>query len=224
MTTSGTYSFSLDAAEIMAEAWERCGKDAATLEGAQARSARRSLNLMFVDWSARAGSGTLWAVERQTLALVAGTVSYTLPVGTVDVVEANISDGSTETVLTPLTRDQYAAIPVKTTQARPSQFWVERITPLPVLHLYAAPDQACTLIYYRIRQIQDIATLAQTPDAPTLWLEAICAGLAARLAQKWAPERQLDLGQAASLAYSAAAGETRERAPFLAQPNLSAYQ
>lgn len=223
MTTSGTYTFSLDASDIMAEAWERCGKDPATLEGAQTRSARRSFNLMFIDWS-NAGASNLWAVERQTLSLTAGTNSYTLPVGTVDVIEANLFDGTTETVLTPLTRDQYAAIPVKTIQARSSQFWVERILPLPVIHLYATPDQAYTLIYYRLRQLQDVGAMTETMDAPTLWLEAICAGLAARLAQKWAPDRQVDLGQAAVLAYAKAAGETRERAPFTAQPNMSFYQ
>ncbi|WP_376956392.1 hypothetical protein ABNQ39_00185 (plasmid) [Azospirillum sp. A26] len=223
MTASGTYTFTLDASEIMAEAWERCGKDPATLEGWQTRSARKSLNLMFIDWS-NSGASNLWAVERQTLALTAGTDSYTLPVGTVDVIEANLFDGSTETVLTMLTRDQYAAIPVKTTQARSSQFWVERILPLPVIHLYATPDQAYTLIYYRIRQLQDIGGMTETLDAPALWLEAICAGLAARLAQKWVPEREVSLGQAAAMAYAKAAGETRERAPFTAQPNMSFYQ
>lgn len=74
MATSGTKTFSLDTAEVIEEAYELAGLELRT--GYDASSARRSLNIMFSDWSNRGIN--LWTVEQVTLDLVSGTSSYTL--------------------------------------------------------------------------------------------------------------------------------------------------
>ena len=84
MATSGTKTFSLDTAEVIEEAYELAGLELRT--GYDASSARRSLNIMFSDWSNRGIN--LWTVEQVTLDLVSGTSSYTLNSFDIDVLEA----------------------------------------------------------------------------------------------------------------------------------------
>ena len=74
MATSGSRDFDLDFAELAEEAYERCGLEYRT--GYDARTARRSLNLMFADWANRGVN--LWTVKQGTQALTAGTATYTL--------------------------------------------------------------------------------------------------------------------------------------------------
>jgi hypothetical protein len=78
MTTSGTRTFNLDVAEIIEEAYERCGLEVRTGYDAKtarrslndAMTARRSLNLMFADWANRGLN--LWTVGQGTTTLVQG--------------------------------------------------------------------------------------------------------------------------------------------------------
>jgi hypothetical protein len=65
MTTSGSRDFNLDVAEAIEEAYERCGMEVRT--GYDAKTARRSLNLMFADWANRGLN--LWTVTETTQAL-----------------------------------------------------------------------------------------------------------------------------------------------------------
>ena len=59
MTTSGSSDFNLDMAEVAEEAFERCGLELRT--GYDAKTARRSLNLLFAEWANRGLN--LWTVE-----------------------------------------------------------------------------------------------------------------------------------------------------------------
>ena len=72
MATSGSYDFELDVAEIIEEAYERCGLELRTAY--DAKTARRSLNLMFAEWANRGLN--LWTVKQQTQALTQGTATY----------------------------------------------------------------------------------------------------------------------------------------------------
>jgi hypothetical protein len=77
MATSGTTTFNLDFDDIIEEAYERCGLESRT--GYDMRTARRSLNIMFLEWANRGLN--LWTIEQRSLALVAGTAQYNLPCG-----------------------------------------------------------------------------------------------------------------------------------------------
>ena len=83
MATSNSRDFDLDVAELVEEAYERCGLQVKT--GYDAKTARRSLNLMFADWANRGIN--LWTVQLGTQTLTAGTTEYTL---TADVVKLAI--------------------------------------------------------------------------------------------------------------------------------------
>ena len=51
MTTTGTTSFNLDVNDLIEEAFERCGKELRS--GYDFRTARRSLNLLTIEWANR---------------------------------------------------------------------------------------------------------------------------------------------------------------------------
>ena len=124
-------------------------------------------------------------------------------------------------MLAPISRDEYAALPAPATKSTlPTQFWVERVNPQPILHVYPVPSAALTLTYNRVRLPQDFSALSQGVESPVLWSEAVCAGMAAKMALKFAPDRFTTLKGLAEEAYNAAAVENRERVPLSIMPEL----
>ena len=185
MALSGTSNFTLTVNDVIQEAYDRIGGD--PILGYDVRSARRSMNIMFSDWANRGYNQ--WTVEYKTLAITTGTTEYTLDYDTVDIINANIqiSDGS-EYAMTALGLNDYAAISNKTTQARPTQYYLQRLN-TPVLKIYPAPDTNYTITYYRMRKIEDITAstvsgVEQNIDVPFRAFECMCAGLAYYLSKK----------------------------------------
>lgn len=213
MPTSGTYGYAPDIAELTDEAFERCGIDPATLTARHLRSARRSLNLLFSDWATRGIH--LWAVDQQTQLLTQGDATYTVPVGTVGVLEMTVRRDGIDTPVWPMARDEYLAIPDKTTQGLPNRFWFERLGGASsIIHLWDVPENSTdSILYYRLRQLQDIVTAAENPDVPYFWNEALVAGLSAKLAEKYAPDREGNLIKKAEMRFKTANTEDRERTP-----------
>jgi hypothetical protein len=141
---------------------------------------------MFSDWANRGYNQ--WTVELKDLSLTQGTNTYTLDYDTIDIINANILDGTTEYSMTRLGVNDYAAISNKTSQSRPTQFYLQRLNTPQVL-IYPTPDQAYTLRYYRMRKIQDITAstvngVEQNIDIPFRAFECMCAGLAYYLSKK----------------------------------------
>ena len=185
MALSGTSTFTLTVNDVIQEAYDRIGGD--PILGYDVRSARRSMNIMFSDWANRGYNQ--WTVEYKTLAVTTGTTEYTLDYDTVDIINANIqiSNGS-EYAMTALGLNDYAAISNKTTQSRPTQYYLQRLN-TPVLKIYPAPDQNYTVTYYRMRKIEDITAstvsgVEQNIDVPFRAFECMCAGLAYYLSKK----------------------------------------
>jgi hypothetical protein len=212
LATSGSYLFNPTADDLLTEAWERLGKLPAEITGDVARAARRSLQYMQVAW-ANAGLN-LWQVAQSTLRTTKGTAAYTLSATTVDLLDVYVTVNGVDRLLAPISRSDYAAIPAKAQAGSPTQYWVNRQNGGPVLTFYPTPDAAYTVSYYRIRQPQDVAGLGQTLDAPLQWADALAAGLAARLAVKFAPDRVQALEAAAQAAGLAAAAQDRNRLPL----------
>lgn len=218
MATSGTFGSAWDVHDLLTEAWERCGKSPDILNAETMRGARRSLYLLLVEWTNI--MPPLWQVDEETLTLTVGINTYTLAPETTDILDAwLIQPGQTvRSVMTGISRDDWAMLPDITTRGRPTQFWVERLRDAPVLHLYMAPDAAYTLGYYRIRAPEAVTAGAETVDAPILWTDALAAGLAARLSVKHAPDRAAMLKAEAKEAFALASGENRERPPITIAP------
>jgi hypothetical protein len=185
MTTSGSRVFNIDVAEAIEEAYERIGTELRS--GYDARTARRSLNLMFAEWANRGLN--LWTVTETVLPLVQGTAEYTLNEDVVDVLDMALRRDGTDYELNRISRSDYLDFPDKTSQGRPSQFYFNRQIE-PVITLWQTPENSTDqLVYYYVRRIEDVNTLANTTGIPFRFYPCMVAGLAYYLAIKRAPER-----------------------------------
>lgn len=128
MATTGTTAFDLEFTEIAEEAWERAGREMRT--GYDLRTARRSMNLMTIEWQNRGIN--MWTIEPGTINLTAGLNTYPLPTDTIDLLEhvirtgANAANTQADLTITRISVSTYATIPNKLQQARPIQVLVQR--------------------------------------------------------------------------------------------------
>ena len=185
MATSGSRDFNLDVGEVIEEAYERCGLEVRT--GYDARTARRSLNLMFAEWANRGLN--LWTVKQGTITLTQGQAQETLLDDVVDLLDVVVRRDGTDFEVERISRGEYATLPNKTTQGRTSQYWLNRQVD-PVINLWAVPENSTDqLIYYYVRRIEDADALVDTTDMPFRFFPCMVAGLAYYMAMKRAPER-----------------------------------
>jgi hypothetical protein len=216
VATSGSTNFDLDVAEIIEEAFERCGLEVRT--GYDTKTARRSMNLMFADWANRGLN--LWTVKQGTQALTAGTATYTFSTAYTDLLEVVVRRSGIDYELTRMSRGEYLALPNKATEGRPSQYYFNRQT-APQITLWATPDSSTdTLIYYYVSRIEDVDTLANTTDAPFRFLPCMVAGLAYYIAMKKAPDRVQLLKAVYEEEFQRAADEDEDRVPLKLQPSI----
>ena len=210
MTTSGTASFNLDLNDIVEEAFERCGSELRT--GYDLRTARRSLNLLTIEWANRGIN--LWTIEQGIIPMVQGQATYDLPTDTIDLLEHQIrtnagqQNNQTDITISRISVSTYSTIPNKLAQGRPIQVWINRQSgaqyPLPgpngtdattgidapKIVVWPTPDQGTALnpyynfVYWRMRRIQDAGTGVNTQDIPFRFINAMVAGLAWYLAAK----------------------------------------
>ena len=127
MSTSGTSAFNLDLNNLIEEAFERCGQELRT--GYDFRTARRSLNLLSIEWANRGIN--LWTVEQGQIPLVTGQAIYPIPVDTIDLLDHVVrqNNGTTNQIdinISRIAEPVYANIPNKLTQGRPIQVWINR--------------------------------------------------------------------------------------------------
>jgi len=208
VATSGTTAFNLDVSDIMEEAYERCGLELRS--GYDAKTARRSMNIMLQEWSNRGIN--LWKVNKTSQALVKGTASYTLDAKIIDLLDVNLKRSTTELSMSRLSRADYHARPNKTTQARPSQYYVER-TATPTLYVWPAPENATdTIEYYAMEKLEDVGTSLNNVDVPVRFIPALVAGLAYYISMKKNPERITLLKSVYEEEFTRALEEDRERA------------
>lgn len=223
MATSGTTTFNLDLAEAVEEAFERCGSEMRT--GYDLATARRSLNLMFTEWASRGIN--LFTFDQGSIELDPGVATYDLPADTVDLIEHFIRTGTSATQsdlsMARISVSTYAAIPNKLVEGRPLQLFIERLA-TPRVTVWPAPDsvQTYTLVYWRLRRIQDAGTGANTLDLPFRFVPAMVAGLAYHLALKipGAMERIGILKEQYDQAWQMAADEDRDRASVRFVPRM----
>jgi len=189
MATSGTRTFTLTAADAIEEAYELAGLEYRT--GYDGVTARRSMNIMFADWSNRGVQ--LWEVEQVSLDLVQGTTSYSLNEFDIDVLDAvirrTVNGIQTDFQIDRIERGEYLDIPNKNTQARPTQYYLER-TVTPKLFVWPAPENSTDkLVSYRWKRIQDISASVDDVDLPSRFLPCLVTGLAFNLALKKNPDK-----------------------------------
>jgi len=130
MTTTGSTLFNMDFTEIAEEAWERAGREMRS--GYDLRTARRSMNLMTIEWQNKGIN--MWTMEQGIINLTPGLATYALPTDTIDLLEhvirtgSNTSSTQADLTITRISVSTYATIPNKLSQARPIQVWIQRLS------------------------------------------------------------------------------------------------
>ena len=216
MATSGSRDFDLDVAEIIEEAYERCGLEVRT--GYDAKTARRSMNLMFADWANRGVN--LWTVRQATITLTAGQAIETLTADVVDLLDVVIRRGGTDFSISRISRSNYLAQPSKTTTGRPSQYFFNRQI-LPEITLWPTPENSTDqLVYYFVKRMEDADALINTTELPFRFLPCAAAGMAYYVALKKAPERVQLLKTLYEEEFQRAADEDEDRVSLKLQPDI----
>tara|TARA_Y100001972_G_C7625003_1_gene313494 strand:+ start:291 stop:941 length:651 start_codon:yes stop_codon:yes gene_type:complete len=213
----------MDFTEIAEEAWERAGREMRS--GYDLRTARRSMNLMTIEWQNRGIN--LWTIDEGTVSLTEGTATYNLPADTIDLLEQVVRTGSgtaqQDLTISRISVSTFATIPNKTDTGRPIQVFIERLRDQPRITVWPVPSSdEYTFVYWRLRRIEDAGSGTQTADMNFRFLPCLVAGLAYHIAMKvseLAP--RVDMLKAEYEAqFVLAAGEDREKTPFRFVPNM----
>lgn len=226
MATTGTYVWNPGLGELVLYAFHQCGIRPTELVQEHMNSARLAANMVQSRWSAQGVN--LWAVDLQTVPLVQGTATYSVPASTVVILDAYVTTGSgstaTNRILLPISRSEYASYPNPQQQGFPSVYWMDRLLS-PTVTLYQVPDGTQTsLSYYRLRQIQDATTTGNANvEVPMYFLEAFALALAQRLAVMWAPDKAQGLKALADEAYAIAADQNVETESVYIAPSVAGY-
>lgn len=227
MVSSGTYDFSAANADIVLMAFDRLRIMPSAVTQEHMWTARNELNLLLAEWSNK--QVNLWKVELYTEPLLDGVPSYAVLPRTVMILDAYVQTGSgtsaIDRVISPISRTDYAALPNKLIQGYPTSFWFDRLIN-PTINLWPVPDGGgpYVLKYYACIQVQDADMgMAQTPDVPYLWLDAMVAGLAHRLSRKYAPDIEVLRKSDAMEAWTIAATQNVENTPLAIAPGVRAY-
>ena len=140
---------------------------------------------------------------------------------TVDVLEAVVRRSGTDIGVSRIGRQDYLTIPDKTTQGRPTQFFVDRqITP--TITVWPSPENSTDqLIYYRVKRMEDIDASTNDADIPFRFLPCLVAGLSYYLSVKKAPERIGTLKDLYEEEFYRAASEDGERVSLRLVPSYS---
>tara|TARA_Y100001937_G_scaffold105712_1_gene146807 strand:+ start:980 stop:1708 length:729 start_codon:yes stop_codon:yes gene_type:complete len=203
-TTSGTTLFEkgFSIADIIEESYERIGIQG--VSGYQLRGARRSLNILFQEWSNRGLH--YWEIANNSITLVNnqnvytmfrstgdGTSDATAVYGVDDILEASFRNSSNvDTPLTKINRSTYQGLSNKTDTGTPTQYYVQRFIDKVTITLYLTPgtNEAGKFInYYYVKRIQDAGAYTNDADVPFRFVPCMVAGLAYYLSQKYAPDR-----------------------------------
>ena len=124
--TSGVAAFNLDLSEIVEEAFERAGLEIRT--GYEFRTARRSLNMLTIEWANRGIN--LWTIEQGQINLYPYQSIYALPIDTIDLLDqvtrTGVGQNQQDININRISESTYSTIPNKNAQGRPIQVWINR--------------------------------------------------------------------------------------------------
>lgn len=159
---------------------------------------------------------------------VSSAVSFENIQASIDILSAVVrTDGGTSTQsdmsISRVSRDQYINIPSKRTEARPTQFYVDR-TITPVIKLWPTPNNnTYELVFDRLMRIDDIDTYTNNPEVPFRFYPCLTAGLAYYISMKRAPDRIQVLKAVYEEEFERAAAEDRDRASLSLTPSRDYY-
>ena len=220
MATSGSTNFELDVSDYVEEAFERCGLEVRT--GYDLKTARRSLNLMLAEWANRGLNQ--WTIVERTQTVTDGTSAYSLGTDVIDILSAVVRRSGTDFALERISRDAYQSIPTKSTEGRPSQFFLDRqITPS--LKVWPTPENSTDVIHYNaLTRMDDADSAVNTVEVPFRFYPCLAAGLAYYISMKRAPDRIQLLKAVYEEEFERAMTEDRDRASYNVVPNYQYFR
>lgn len=223
MTTSGTTAFTLDVDEIVREAFEMAGGQ--PVLGEEARSARRSLNLLLTEWQNR--NIHLWKVNEYSVTVQSSVQTYSLSSTDMDLVELLLSDSSTTDLpMERKSREEFFRIPNRLSDyGSPSQYTVIRSRTSTSFSLWPIPDNNTDVLrYLAISRMEDVTRMAENVDIPHRFMPALTMGLAYLIAMKRPSvptEKVNDLKAKYEEQLMWANGEDRERTSLFITPMIN---
>lgn len=163
-TTSGLDAFNLDMNDLIEESFERCGLELRS--GYDFRTARRSLNLLTIEWANRGIN--LWTVEQGQILMNTGQAIYPIPVDTIDLLDTVVrtdngqGNNQIDINITRISEPTYITIPNKNANGRPIQVWINRQT-----GQVAKIPQTTLAVGYPISATDTTITLTDASQLPT---------------------------------------------------------
>lgn len=223
MATSGSRDFQPNVAEWIEEAYERCGLEMRTAY--DARTARRSLNILFADWANRGLNQ--WTISNVSQTLTEGTESYSLNnyvADVLDVVLRRTENGiATDYQMNQIGRSEYWNIPNKSNKARPTQYFLDK-QETPKIYVWPAPENSTDIIKMnQILRIEDADASVNDVQVPFRFYPCLVAGLAYYISQKRAPERMEALKAMYEDEFARALAQDESRASLMVKPNMRSY-
>ena len=214
--TIETTEFTPDVNDYIDEAFSRCGIEVRT--GYQLRTAIRSINFILVDWANRGLNR--WTISTRTQTLTASDSDYNLDSDVIDILSMVIRTDNADTskqldtTMDRVSRSEFLNIPNKLQTGKPSLYYVDRGTTLPILNIWPTPDSQTTYIlrFDTLNRIGEIDHTTETPSINFRFYQCLASGLAYQLALKFAPDRVQMLKQEYEQDFKRAADEDKDRA------------
>ena len=229
MTSSGTYTFNPSLGDLTLYAFNLAQIRPTELLQEHLAYARTAANMVCVDWSNKGVN--LWKVDGPVVVpLVQGQATYAVDPSTVVMLDTyaqivGATGLTTDRIMTPISRSEYASYPSKQQQGFPTVYWYNRQID-PNVTAWMVPDgiSATNLVYYRLLQIEDAAVPGGvTMDLPYRWLKAFADAYALELARAWRPDAIPAIMPFAEKSYAAAATQDVETSNIYIAPQMSQY-
>ena len=220
MATSNSTDFEPNVAEFVEEAFERCGLELRT--GYDLKTARRSINLMLAEWANRGLNQ--WTIEQATQTVTEGTTDYSLNSNVIDILDVvlrrTINQTQTDISMNRISRSEFINIPNKTTKARPSQFFLDKLS-TPTLKIWPAPENSTDiLVFNKLVRMDDADKPTNTMDMPFRFYPCFAVGLAYYISLKRAPERTSQLKSLYEEEFDRAMSQDEDRASYRVRPDI----
>ena len=225
--TSKTFDFAPSLSESVLNAFARIGVRRTEILQTHMVDARMEANLLLARMATT--QPNLWTVDLQSVPLLQGEATYSVPAETVMILDAYLRYGApnaiTDRSIYPISRSEYSTYPNKAIQSIPTVYWFDRLIS-PTITMWSTPDGngPYTLFYYRVRQVEDANfTNGQNIEVPYVWLDAFVSGLAHRLSRIYAPAMEMQRKADADEAWGLAAKQDVENVEMAMQCGLASY-
>lgn len=229
MTSSGSYAFNPNLGDLTLFAYNLAGVRRTEVVQEHLEYASTAANKICLDWSNKGVN--LWKVAGPTVVpWVKGQQTYSVDPSCIVMLDTYAqlvgpTGVTTDLIMTPISRSEYATYPNKQQQGRPTVYWYNRLIN-PQVTVWNVPDgfSSTNLVYYWLQQIQDsVIPNGVTQDMPARWLPAFVDAYAVELARAWNPSRVSDLLAFAKDSYATAANQDVETANMYISPQMAGY-